>query len=69
MKASRFSDAKKAFILEQGADGILVADYLPQGRHLQIERLRHLTVCRNRDAPAQAEPEDKNGKPRMGSLI
>jgi putative transposase len=26
MKASRFSDAQKAFILKQGADGILVAD-------------------------------------------
>jgi putative transposase len=26
MKASRFSDAKKAFILKQGADGMPVAD-------------------------------------------
>lgn len=26
MKASRFSDAQKAFTLKQGADGILVAD-------------------------------------------
>lgn len=26
MKASRFSDARKAFILKQGADGIPVAD-------------------------------------------
>ena len=26
MKASRFSDAQKAFILKQGADGIPVAD-------------------------------------------
>jgi len=26
MKASRFSDAQKAFILKQGADGMLVAD-------------------------------------------
>jgi putative transposase len=26
MKASRFSDAQKAFILKQGADGISVAD-------------------------------------------
>ncbi len=31
MKASRFSDAQKAFILKQGADGVPVAD-LPQGR-------------------------------------
>ena len=26
MKASKFSDAQKAFILKQGADGMLVAD-------------------------------------------
>jgi putative transposase len=26
MKASRFSDAQKAFILKQGADGLLVAE-------------------------------------------
>jgi putative transposase len=26
MKASQFSDAQKAFILKQGADGMLVAD-------------------------------------------
>ena len=26
MKASRFSDAQKAFILKQGADGVPVAD-------------------------------------------
>ena len=26
MKASQFSDAQKAFILRQGADGVLVAD-------------------------------------------
>ncbi len=26
MKASKFSDAQKAFILKQGADGSLVAD-------------------------------------------
>jgi hypothetical protein len=27
MKASRFSDAQKAFILKQGADGMPVADF------------------------------------------
>ncbi len=26
MKASRFSDAQKTFILKQGVDGVLVAD-------------------------------------------
>lgn len=26
MKASKFSDARKAFILKQGGDGMLVAD-------------------------------------------
>ena len=31
MKASKFSDAQKAFILKQGSDGVPVADLLPQG--------------------------------------
>ncbi len=30
MKASRFSDAQKAFILKQGADGMPVADICPK---------------------------------------
>ncbi len=34
MKASRFSDAQKAFILKQGADGMPgCRGYLPQSRH------------------------------------
>ena len=32
MKASKFSDAQKAFILKQGADGIAGGGDLPQGR-------------------------------------
>jgi hypothetical protein len=32
MKASRFSDAQKAFILKQGADGIPVADICRKAR-------------------------------------
>jgi putative transposase len=31
MKASKFTDAQKAFILKQGTDGMPVADF-PQGR-------------------------------------
>lgn len=32
MKASKFTDAQKAFILKQGSDGMLVADiYLKAG--------------------------------------
>ena len=32
MKASRFSEAQKAFILKQGADGMPVADICRKGR-------------------------------------
>jgi hypothetical protein len=32
MKASRFSDAQKAFILKQGSDGMPVADICCRGR-------------------------------------
>jgi hypothetical protein len=32
MKASRFSDAQKAFILKQGTDGMPVADICRKGR-------------------------------------
>jgi hypothetical protein len=35
MKASRFSDAQKAFILKQGNDGIAVADH---GQQSEPER-------------------------------
>jgi putative transposase len=42
MKASRFSDAQKAFILKQGAEGIPVADLcrkagISQATLLQLE--------------------------------
>lgn len=30
MKASRFSDAQKAFILKQGDDGVPVAEVVPR---------------------------------------
>ncbi|ESY18741.1 hypothetical protein X751_16525 [Mesorhizobium sp. LNJC395A00] len=42
MKASKFSDAQKAFILKQGADGIPVAEIPPRGDQpgdlLQLEK-------------------------------
>ena len=42
MKGSEYSDAQRAFILKQGADGIPGGRHLPQGRHqpgdlLQLE--------------------------------
>ncbi len=48
MKASRFSDVQKAFILKQGADGVPVADIcrkavISQGHLLQLEK--EMTVC------------------------
>ena len=39
MKASKFSEAQKAFILEQGADGVPVADILA-GRWLHRPKIR-----------------------------
>ena len=35
MKASRFSEAQKAFILKQGADGMAVADICRKARNSQ----------------------------------
>lgn len=49
MKASRFSDAQKAFILKQGADGVPVADIC---RRAGITAKRHVLCdpldCRGR---------------------
>jgi hypothetical protein len=38
MKASRFSDAQKAFILKQGADGTPVADILRSPDAFELNR-------------------------------
>jgi hypothetical protein len=51
MKASRFSDAQKAFILKQGSDG-MPGGYLPQGGHqpgdlFQLETAGYSTASRN----------------------
>lgn len=40
MKASRFSDAQKAFILKQGADGMPVADICRKAGLLPTEMRR-----------------------------
>ena len=47
MKASRFSDAQKAFILKQGADGMLVADAArpASARRPTSTGRRSTTVC------------------------
>ena len=54
MKASRFSDAQKAFILKQGADGMPVADTPPprtqrRGLKTALTLLRHNTVIYQSD--------------------
>jgi transposase len=57
MKASRFSDAQKAFILKQGADGMPVADIC---RKAGISQATYFNWKKkydgpaDRDAPAQA---------------
>ena len=55
MKASKFSDAQKAFILKQGADGHAGGGYLPQGRDqpgdlFQLEEASTTDCCRRRCA-------------------
>ena len=37
MKASTFSDAQKAFILKQGADGVPVSEMVLSGKPRQVE--------------------------------
>jgi hypothetical protein len=58
MKASKFSDAQKAFILKQGADGMPVADVCRKGRHqpgdvFQLEKEVRWPAA-DRDASAEA---------------
>ncbi len=46
MKASKFSDAQKAFILKQGADGVPVADICGKAGISQATYFRSaMTVC------------------------
>ena len=58
MKASRFSDAQKAFILKQGADGMPVADICRKAGISQAtyfnwkKQVRRLAA--DRDAAAEA---------------
>jgi putative transposase len=67
MKASRFSDAQKAFILKQGADGIPVADIC---RKAGISQATYFNWKRKYDGPLPSEMrrlkqlEDENGKLR-----
>lgn len=59
MKASKFSDAQKAFILKQGADGVPVAEICSKAgisrRPISIGRRSMMGYCRQRDRDAAAE--------------
>jgi putative transposase len=67
MKASRFSDAQKAFILNQGADGMPVADIC---RKAGISQATYFNWKRKYDGLLPTEMrrlkqlEDENGKLR-----
>lgn len=67
MKASRFSDAQKAFILKQGADGMPVADVC---RKAGISQATYFNWKRKYDGLLPTEIrrlkqlEDENGKLR-----
>jgi len=67
MKASQFSDAQKAFILKQGADGMPVADIC---RKVGISQATYFNWKRKYDGLLPTEMrrlkqlEDENGKLR-----
>jgi putative transposase len=67
MKASRFSDVQKAFILERGADGMPVADTC---RKVGISQATYFNWKRKYDGLLPSEMrrlkqlEDENGKLR-----
>jgi len=67
MKASRFSDAQKAFILKQGADGMPVADIC---RKAGVNQATYFNWKRKYDGLLPSEMrrlkqlEDENGKLR-----
>lgn len=67
MKASKFSDAQKAFILKQGADGILVAEIC---RRAGISQATYFNCKKKYDGLLPTEMkrlkqlEDENGKLR-----
>jgi putative transposase len=69
MKASRFSDAQKAFILKQGADGVPIAEIC---RNAGITQATYFNWKKKYDGLLQSEMrhliikqlEDKNAKLR-----
>ncbi len=67
MKASKFTDAQKAFILKQGAAGVLVADIC---RKAGISQATHVNWKKKFDGVTPPEMrrlkqlEDENGKLR-----
>ena len=67
MKASKFSDAQKAFILKQGAEGVLVADIC---RKAGISQAEYFNWKKKYDGMTPPEMrrlkqlEDENGKLR-----
>ena len=65
MKASRFSEAQKAFVLKQGADGVAVAEIC---RKVGISQATYFNWKKKYDGllPTEMrrlrEPEDENAK-------
>ena len=65
MKASKFSDAQKAFILRQGADGVLVADICRKAGISQATYFNWKKKYEGRQPPEMRrlkQLEDENGK-------
>ena len=63
MKASKFTDAQKAFILKQGADGVPVADIC---RKAGISQATYFSWKKKYDgmSPPEKQLEDENAKLR-----
>ena len=62
MKASRFSDAQKAFILKQGADGVPVADICRKAGISQADLLQLEEEVRRHAATGDAASEAARGR-------
>lgn len=67
MKASKFTDAQKAFILKQGAEGMPVAEICRKGGISQATYFNWKKKCDGMTAPEMRrlkQLEDENGKLR-----
>ena len=65
MKASRFSEAQKAFVLKQGADGVAVGGGLPEGRDQPGDLLQLEEEVRRPAADRDAAAEAARGRERQ----